>query len=64
MLLDVLSGWTGLHAVTGATRTLTGAFFGIIVPFVILPALIEAVNEWSQPHRPPLHHPQKGLTDA
>jgi uncharacterized membrane protein len=64
MLLDVVAGWTGLHTVTGPTRMYSGAFFGLIIPFVILPALIEAVNELVASHHRHFHHPQKGLTDA
>lgn len=64
MLADVLLGWTGVHPVTGTTRLFTGAFFGLITPFVILPALIEAVHEILASPRPPIHHPQKGLSDA
>jgi len=64
MLADVIAGWTSLHTVSGTTRLFTGAFFGLIIPFVVLPALIEAVNELRASHRRPFHHPQKGLSDA
>jgi len=64
MLLDVIAGWTGLHTVTATTRVYSGAFFGLVIPFVILPALIEAVNEVAVSRRRPFHHPQKGLSDA
>ena len=64
MLLDVLAGWTGLHAVSGTTRLFSGGFFGLVTPFVVLPALIEAVNELVASRRRPFHHPQKGLSDA
>lgn len=64
MLLDVFAGWTGLHAVSGTTRLFSGGFFGLVIPFVVLPALIEAVNELVASRRRPFHHPQKGLSDA
>jgi uncharacterized membrane protein len=64
MLVDVVMGWTGLHPVSGATRLFTGAFFGLIVPFVVLPALTEAVQEVVASHRRPFPQPQKGLSDA
>jgi uncharacterized membrane protein len=64
MLVDVVMGWTGIHPVSGATRVFTGAFFGLIVPFVVLPALGEAVQEFVASRRPPIPQPQKGLSDA
>jgi len=64
MLVDVVMGWTGIHPVSGATRVFTGAFFGLIVPFVVLPALGEAVQEFVASHRRPIPQPQKGLSDA
>ena len=64
MLVDVVMGWTGIHPVSGATRVFTGAFFGLIVPFVVLPALGEAVQEFVASHRRPFPQPQKGLSDA
>jgi len=64
MLVDVVMGWTGIHPVSGATRLVTGAFFGLIVPFVVLPALGEAVQEFVASHRRPFPQSQKGLSDA
>jgi uncharacterized membrane protein len=64
MLADVAMGWTGIHAVSLTTRLMTGGFFGLIIPFVVLPALIDAVNELVASRRRPIHHPQKGLSDA
>jgi len=64
MLMDVFAGWTGLHVVSGTTRLFSGGFFGLIIPFVVLPALTEAVNELVASHRRPFHNPQKGLSDA
>jgi uncharacterized membrane protein len=64
MLIDVALGWTGIHAASGTTRLLTGGFFGALIPFIILPALSEAVHELVASYRSPLHHPQKGLRDA
>jgi uncharacterized membrane protein len=45
MALDVLPGAAGIHEVTTATRIVTGAIFGVILPFFIVPAAIEAANE-------------------
>jgi uncharacterized membrane protein len=41
MLLDVGLGGLGLHAVTNITRSLTGAFFGMLIPMVVLPPALE-----------------------
>lgn len=64
MVADVCAGATGLHAVSGTTRLFTGSFFGLIIPFVVLPALTEAVHELVDSDRGLSHHPQKGLSDA
>ena len=45
MLLDVVTGMLGVHNVTNLTRAMTGAFFGAIIPFVIIPTAIEAVEQ-------------------
>lgn len=46
MLVDVAAGMTGLHEVSYATRIITGTFFGLAAPFVIVPVLIQAACEW------------------
>ena len=45
MLLDVLLTLSGLHESTLVTRTLTGALFGLIMPFYLLPPLLEGVAQ-------------------
>lgn len=42
MILDVLAAAVGINEPTPLSRTLTGALFGIVVPFYIVPAAIEA----------------------
>jgi len=45
MLLDVLTGALGLHEVSNATRAVTGAMFGLVIPFFVIPAAIDAVTK-------------------
>jgi uncharacterized membrane protein len=45
MVLDVVLDEFGIHASTDATRLITGSLFGIVVPFYIIPAAQEAVQE-------------------
>lgn len=60
MLLDVAGGMLGIHEVTILSRSLTGAFFGVLLPFVILPVLMDAVLEIAVSHV----QPQKGSPNA
>ena len=61
MALDVFAGLLGIHEVTNVTRTITGATFGILLPFVIIPAAIEAVQ---QLQRSRLLRVRKGVGNA
>lgn len=45
MAFDVFAGLLGVHEVTNATRAITGATFGLLLSFVIIPAAIEAVQQ-------------------
>jgi len=64
VVLDVLAGILGVHAVTLTTRLWSGALFGLVAPFVIIPAAIEGIVQLvSRSHRTPVHQ-QKGLSDA
>ena len=45
MILDVLLTFTGIHSSTALTRTITGMFFGSVLPFYILPPLLEGVAQ-------------------
>jgi uncharacterized membrane protein len=59
MLIDAT--WIGpwLYQVTSLTRTISGAFFGLVLPFVLLPAALQAVRElFSNVYQ------QKGFSDA
>jgi uncharacterized membrane protein len=52
MLVDVLLQFSGLHISTTFTRLATGILFGGIMPWCIVPLLIEA---YSQIHRKNIH---------
>lgn len=56
MLIDAT--WFGplLYNVTAGTRVLTGGFFGLVLPFFILPIAIESTTVHA--------HQQKGFSDA
>lgn len=62
LLVDGLDIGFLLYDVTNTTRAVTGALFGLVLPFIIIPAAQEAALELfaggsSLPH-------QKGLSDA
>lgn len=62
MLLDVAFDFTGLHETSIGTRLVSGAVFGILIPYVVMPVLLGALHE-HQTHQPPTQL-QKGSTDA
>jgi uncharacterized membrane protein len=45
MIFDVVLNFTGIHSSTALTRTITGMFFGSVLPFYILPPLLEGVAQ-------------------
>jgi uncharacterized membrane protein len=45
LLADGVLDMLGVHTSTEATRLLTGSFFGVVVPFYIIPAAQEAMQE-------------------
>jgi uncharacterized membrane protein len=44
ILLDTVSGALGVYAITEASRFLTGAWFGIVVPWCLTPLFVEAAS--------------------
>jgi uncharacterized membrane protein len=64
MLLDVLLGASGFHEVTNLSRTITGTWFGFLLPALVIPGLTEGVEEIMT--KPPtlMVPPEKGLEDA
>jgi uncharacterized membrane protein len=59
MLIDASGIGSLFYQVTFLTRAVSGAFFGLVLPFVLLPAALEAAREIVANA-----HQQKGLTDA
>lgn len=49
MLLDVAAGVAGFHESTLVSRSVTGALIGMVLPFYIIPAAVEAVLGFTQP---------------
>jgi uncharacterized membrane protein len=64
MVLDAVPGMFGLHDITVTTRLLTGAMFGLVVPFFVIPAAIEGIVQLSAQSAQSTSHKQKGLTNA
>lgn len=63
MLLDVGLALSGVHASGTISRLLTGAFFGVMLPFVVMPVYLGAVLEHSTSSLPINNH-TKGTFDA
>jgi uncharacterized membrane protein len=49
MILDVATGFVGIHEVTMTTRIATGFLFGFVLPFIIIPAASDAVEQLFKP---------------
>lgn len=64
MVFDVGAGMIGLYDVTNLTRAATGAWFGIVVPFVVIPGAMEGVAQFMTHSPSPSIQPEKGLSDA
>jgi uncharacterized membrane protein len=58
MVFDAGAGFLGLYEVSFLTRTITGALFGLILPFFIIPAAGEGVDQLFSTYL------QKGTPDA
>lgn len=65
MVLDVTAGMIGLYAVSNETRVLSGALFGIVMPFFLIPAAIDGVGHLLREYSSTKEtSPQKGLSHA
>lgn len=64
LAFDGLSLGFLFYDVSNATRAVTGILFGAVLPFTIIPAAQQAVQELLSPQRLPSIHQQKGLSDA
>jgi uncharacterized membrane protein len=63
MLVDVALAFLGIHESTQITRLVTGTFFGVMLPFVVLPVYLGAVHEFSS-RSTTAHTHTKGTVDA
>lgn len=59
MLIDVVLNDTGIHASTTMTRVVTGLLFGGVMPWYIIPLLIEACLQLI--HKKKIHSPDSGV---
>lgn len=64
MLLDIGFGMTGAHAVTNISRAITGGWFGLLIPFLVIPGTIEGVELILTPRSAPIPPHMKGSDDA
>jgi uncharacterized membrane protein len=64
MILDVMLEATGLHESSNALRAVTGAWFGILLPFLIIPGAVEGVSQLCTKPNPHSIQSEKGLIDA
>ncbi len=64
MFLDVVLEVAGLHESSNALRAVTGAWFGTLLPLLIIPGAIEGVGQLLTKHNPHSIQPEKGLIDA
>ncbi len=45
MLLDVVLNTLGVHASSSLTRAITGSALGVVLPWIVLPVLLEAIDQ-------------------
>ncbi|HEX7574727.1 MAG TPA: DUF2085 domain-containing protein [Bacteroidota bacterium] len=64
MLLDVMLEVTGLHESSNALHAVTGAWFGILLPFLIIPGAVEGIGQLLTQPNPHSIQSEKGLIDA
>lgn len=62
MVLDITLCAAGVCESTNLTRALTGGWFGLIMPYLVIPGAVEGIDQmFPIRHRRP--NPVKGLTD-
>lgn len=54
MVIDVGLDFLAIHESSFVTRTITGALFGIVIPFFIVPAALEGVEQIAASKRIPI----------
>ncbi len=50
MIIDVFVNFTGIHESTLLTRAITGLLFGLILPFYLIPPLLEGITQLRDQH--------------
>jgi uncharacterized membrane protein len=45
MVIDVVLSWSGIHHSTSATRFVTGGFFGAGMSFLLVPHILNGINQ-------------------
>lgn len=50
MLIDVFMNFMGIHESTLLTRAITGLLFGLILPFYVIPPLLEGIAQLRDQH--------------
>jgi len=65
MVIDAIGGIVGIHAVTQVSRLLSGAAFGLVAPFFVIPAAIESLHHlFARVVSTPVTESQKGQPNA
>jgi uncharacterized membrane protein len=64
MVLDVLLEAAGIHESSTELHALSGAWFGVLIPFLIVPGAVEGISQLLVQHNPQSLHTEKGLIDA
>ena len=64
MLVDFALEAAGLYDSSNVIRAATGAWFGILIPFLIIPGAVEGISGLFARPKPPAVQPVKGLIDA
>lgn len=64
MLVDVASGMFGVYDVTNVSRAVTGGWFGLLSPFLVIPGATDAIEGLCRRSPPTMIHSEKGPTDA
>ena len=64
MIVDFALEAAGLYASSNVIRAVTGAWFGLLIPFLIIPGAVEGISQLFARPKPPAVQPVKGLIDA
>jgi uncharacterized membrane protein len=64
MLLDVVLEVAGIHVSSNAMRAVTGAWFGTLLPFLVIPGAVEGVSQLLTKPNSYSIQPEKGHIDA